>query len=404
MAAALLVPGKTVLHKVPHISDVETLLDIFRCIGVETGFRPDGSLEIDAKPINTTTTPHDLVRQMRASFNILGVLLTRFGRASVAMPGGCDIGARPVDFHVMGLEKLGGKLNLEHGIYTGAVDRLIGANIDLTFPSAGATQHLMMAASLAEGRTVISNCAAEPEIVDLADFLNACGARISGAGTTAITIDGVDSLHPAEFTVISDRLQAGTYALAAAITGGDVVIRNAVPEHNRPLLSKLVDMGVQIDPAPEVSGYRVRRPGKIYPTNITTMPHPGFPTDMQQPLGAVLSLACGTSTITEKVYENRFRYTTELSKLGADIHVEGRTAIITGVERLTGATVTCTDLRGGAAVVIAGLAAEGDTVVEEIAHLDRGYEGMVDKLRGLGADITRGTEKLVAGGLRMCSA
>jgi UDP-N-acetylglucosamine 1-carboxyvinyltransferase len=405
MAAALLVPGKTVLHNVPHISDVETLLDIFRCIGVVAGFRPDGGLEIDATNITTTTrTPHHLVRQMRASFNILGSLLARFGRASVAMPGGCDIGARPVNFHIKGLEQLGCKFTFEHGIYTGEVDRFVGTNLYLEFPSAGATQHLMIAASMAKGRTVIENCAAEPEIVDLADFLNACGAQINGAGTAAITIDGVESLHPVEFTVIPDRLQAGTFALATAITGGDVLIRNAVMEHCKPLLMKLDEIGVEVLPDASAFGYRVRRTGKLDPTHVTTMPHPGFPTDMQQPLAALLCLACGTSTITETVYESRFRYTTELAKLGADIRVEGRTAIITGVERLTGATVTCTDLRGGAAVLVAGLAAEGYTEIEGLAHLDRGYENIVPRLRGLGADITRGTERVVAGGLRICSA
>jgi UDP-N-acetylglucosamine 1-carboxyvinyltransferase len=262
----------------------------------------------------------------------------------------------------------------------------------------------MIAACLAKGRTIIRNCAAEPEIVDLADFLNACGARIEGAGTAAITVDGVDSLHPTEFHVIPDRLQAGTYALAAAISGGDVLIRNAVMEHCKPLLAKLEEAGVEVQPDLAARGYRVRRTGKIYPTHVTTMPHPGFPTDMQQPLAALLALASGTSTITETVYESRFRYTTELAKLGADIRVEGRTAIITGVERLTGATVTCTDLRGGAAVIVAGLAAEGYTEIEGLTHLDRGYEGIVPKLRGLGADITRGTERVVAGGLRICSA
>ena len=387
MAGALLVPGKTVLHNVPHIRDVFTLMEIFRHLGAKTDFRKDGALEIDATNLTTSEAPHELVRQMRASFNVLGALLSRFGHASVAMPGGCDIGARPVNFHVKGLEQLGCRLTLEHGIYTGEVRRFRGANIVLEFPSAGATQHLMIAASRATGRTVIENCAAEPEIVDLAAFLIACGAKISGAGTAKIIVDGVEELHPAEFTVIPDRLQAGTFALAAAITGGDIVICNAVIDHCRPSLSKMTDAGIEVTPVEE--GYRVRRVGKIYPTDIKTMPHPGFPTDMQQPFAALLALADGVSMITETVYESRFRYTTELARMGADIRVEDRTAVIHGVDRLTGAPVTCTDLRGGAAVIVAGLAAEGQTEISGLEHLDRGYEGIVPKLQSLGANVTR---------------
>jgi len=402
MAGALLVPGKTVLHRVPRIRDVFTLLEIFGHLGVVSRFRDDDALEIDATHLTTSETPHDLVRQMRASFNVLGALLSRFGHASVAMPGGCDIGARPVNFHVKGLEQLGCKLRLEHGIYTGKVKRFVGANLYLEFPSAGATQHLMIAACRARGRTIIGNCAAEPEIVNLADFLNACGARIQGAGTTTITIDGVEELHPTEFSVIPDRLQAGTYALAAAITGGDVVIQNAVMDHCRPVISKLTEVGVEVTPTPD--GFRVRRVGTIYPTDIKTMPHPGFPTDMQQPFAALLTLADGVSVITETVYESRFRYTTELVRMGANIHVEGRNAIITGVERLTGAPVTCTDLRGGAALVVAGLAAEGETEIAGLEHLDRGYEDIVPKLRALGAHVTRSNETAASGGVQVCSA
>jgi UDP-N-acetylglucosamine 1-carboxyvinyltransferase len=387
MAGALLVPGKTTLRNVPRIRDVYTLIEILRRIGVPAVFHEDGALEIDATQPTTSETPHDLVRQMRASFNVLGALLTRFGRASVAMPGGCDIGARPVNFHVKGLEQLGCRLHLEHGIYTGAVRRFTGANISLEFPSAGATQHLMIAACQARGRTMITNCAAEPEIVNLGAFLNSCGARISGAGTPTITIEGVEELHPTDFTILPDRLQAGTYALAAAITGGDVVIKNAVLEHCRPVLAKMAEAGVEVTRVD--AGYRVRRAGKIYPTDIRTMPHPGFPTDMQQPFAALLSLADGVSMITETVYESRFRYTTELVRMGADIRVEDRTAVIHGVNRLMGAPVTCTDLRGGAAVLVAGLAAEGETTIDGLEHLDRGYEGIVPKLRSLGAHITR---------------
>ncbi|HLV79124.1 MAG TPA: UDP-N-acetylglucosamine 1-carboxyvinyltransferase [Chthonomonadaceae bacterium] len=403
MAGALLVPGKTILRNVPRIRDVETLLEIFRHLGVASRFREDGALEIDATELSTTETAHDLVRQMRASFNVLGALLARYGHAEVAMPGGCDIGARPVNFHIKGLQHLGCRLRLEHGIYFGEVKRFVGANLSLEFPSAGATQHLMIAACRARGRTVIENCAVEPEIVNLAEFLNACGAHIRGAGTSTITIEGVEELHPTEFNVLPDRLQAGTYAVAAAITGGDVLIRHAVAAHSRPVLAKLQEAGIEVETAGD--GIRVRRVlPRIRPTDIKTMPHPGFPTDMQQPFAALLTLAEGVSMITETVYESRFRYTTELEKLGADIRVEGRTAKITGVERLTGAPVTCTDLRGGAAVVVAALAAEGETEISGLEHLDRGYENLVAQLRGLGAHILRSSEKRAAGGLRVCSA
>lgn len=395
MAGALLIPGKTVLHNVPRLRDVYTLLEIFQHLGVASRFREDGALEIDATHLTTTETPHELVRKMRASFNVLGALLARFGHASVAMPGGCDIGARPVNFHIKGLEQLGCKLHLEHGIYTGTVRRFVGANLYLEFPSAGATQHLMIAACRARGRTVIENCAAEPEVVDLADFLNACGARITGAGTPTILIEGVEELHPTEFTILSDRLQAGTYALAAAITGGDVYIKHAVVDHCRPVLSKLTEVGVEVTPSED--GYRVRRVGKILPTDIKTMPHPGFPTDMQQPFASLLTLADGVSVITENVYESRFRYTTELERMGADIRVEGRTAIITGVERLTGAPVTGTDLRAGAALVVAGLAAEGETEIAGLDHLDRGYENLVPNLCKLGAHVLRKDESAAGG-------
>ena len=402
LAGTLLVPGKTVLHNVPRLSDVYTLMDIFSHLGAKCGFRADGALEIDATNLTTSSTPHNLVQKMRASFNVLGALLVRFGHARVAMPGGCDIGARPVNYHIKGLEDLGCKLHLEHGIYEGEVKRFKGANISLEFPSAGATQHLMMAASRAEGRTVLENCAAEPEIVSLAAFLNACGAKISGAGTPVITIEGVEELHPVEYSVIPDRMQAGTYALAAAITGGDVLITHCMPEHCRLVIAKLIDAGIKV--TVKENSMHVRRVGKILPTDIKTMPHPGFPTDMQQPFVALLSLGDGCSVVTETVYENRFRYTTELEKMGANILVEGRSAIVRGVERLTGAAVSCTDLRAGAAVVVAGLAAEGETIIDNLHHLDRGYEDIVPKLRSLGARISRSGGISATGGLHVCSA
>ena len=260
----------------------------------------------------------------------------------------------------------------------------------------------MIAACCGKGRTVIENCAMEPEVLNLALFLNACGAVIEGAGSPTITIDGVEELHPTEFAILPDRLQASTYALAAAITGGDVIIANAIPSHCGPVMAKLQETGAEVIPMEE--GLRIRRTGKIQPTDLKTMPHPGFPTDIQQPFASLLSIADGVSMITETVYESRFRYTTELEKLGADIRVEGRNAKITGVKKLSGAPVTCTDLRGGAAMVIAGLAAEGETEIDGLEHLDRGYEDLVSKLRGLGAQVSRGSERAAVGGLRVCSA
>lgn len=402
LAGTLLIPGKTILHNVPRLSDVYTLMEIFSHLGAKCAFRKDGALEIDASRLTTSETPHHLVQKMRASFNVLGALLVRFGHASVAMPGGCDIGARPVNYHVKGLEELGCKLNLEHGIYEGKVKRFQGTTISLEFPSAGATQHLMIAACRAKGQTIIENCAAEPEIVSLATFLNACGAKITGEGTPTITIEGVEELRPVEYSVIPDRMQAGTYALAAAITGGDVMLTNCMPDHCRAVIAKMTDAGVKV--VTTENTMHVRRTGKILSTDIKTMPHPGFPTDMQQPFVSLLSLCDGCSVVTETVYENRFRYTTELEKMGANILVEGRSAIVRGVERLTGAAVSCTDLRAGAAVVVAGLAAEGETVIDNLHHLDRGYEDIVAKLRGLGARISRSGGESAAGGLHVCSA
>jgi UDP-N-acetylglucosamine 1-carboxyvinyltransferase len=399
LVGAILVPGVTILHNVPANSDVLNLLEIFQQIGVRARFLSESSLELDASALTTSETPQDRVRQMRASFNLLGALIARFGQAEVAKPGGCNIGARPVNFHVKGLEQLGAKLHLEHGVYYGKAERFLGANISLEFPSAGTTQHLMIAACCALGRTIIENCAAEPEVVNLADFLNACGAQIHGAGTPTITIEGVKELHPAEYAIIPDRMQAGTYAIAAAITGGDVLVRDAVYDHCRPLFAKMLEAGVQIDS--DARGVRVRRSARnILSTDIMTMPHPGFPTDMQSIMGAMLSIADGTSVVTETIYENRFRYTMELAKMGAEIRISGRNAIITGVPRLSGAPVACPDLRGGAALVIAGLAAEGETRIADLYHLDRGYEGMVKKLNSLGADIERCAEPE---GTQLCS-
>jgi len=377
------------------------MVELLNGLGAATRFTDEHSVVIDAAGIYHLEAPYELVRKMRASFCVLGPLLSRFGFARVPVPGGCDIGARPVNFHIEGLRRLGAQIHIDHGIYTAEAKKLKGARIYLDFQSAGATQHLMTAACLAQGTTIIENCAAEPEVVDLADFLNALGAQVTGAGTPTISIKGVDKLGGGDYSVISDRMEAGTFAVAAAITGGDVFIRGAVPVHMGPVSSKLAEAGVEV--TEDSTGMRVRRSGKLYPVDIKTAPHPGFPTDMQQPFAALLAIADGTSIITETVYESRFRYANELNRMGASVRVEGRTAVIEGVSTLTGAPVTATDLRAGATLICAAMAAEGETEISGLEHIDRGYDDVVSKLEGLGASIQRGREDTGPGGLRVCS-
>jgi UDP-N-acetylglucosamine 1-carboxyvinyltransferase len=387
MAGATLAQGCVTLSNFPRIRDAQTMVELLNGLGASTRFIDGTTITIDSTHIHCLEAPYELVRRIRPSFNVLGPLLARFGFARVPVPGGCDIGARPVNFHLEGLRRLGAHLQVEHGIYTAEARKLRGANIYLDFQSAGATQHLMSAACLAEGTTIIENCATEPEVVELANFLNTLGARVEGAGTTTLTIHGMESLHGGEYRIIPDRLEAGTFAMAAACTGGDILIQDAAPDHMRPLINKLTEAGVELNEEP--GGLRVQRRGRVRAVDIITMPHPGFPTDMQQPMAALLAIADGTSVITENVYESRFRYVNELNRMGANIRVEGRTAVIAGVEKLTGAPVTATDLRAGAALVCAGLAAEGETEISGVEHIDRGYENIVQKLQGLGARIER---------------
>lgn len=400
MAASVLSEEQVTLRNIPHIGDTHIMIELLHELGASTHFTDESTLVIDSGSICRFEAPNELVRRMRASFCVLGPLLARFGYARIPVPGGCDIGARPVNFHLDGLKKLGANIQLEHGIYTAEARHLEGTSIYLDFQSAGATQHLMTAACLASGTTVIENCATEPEVVDLATFLNTLGARIEGAGTTTITIHGVDSLGGGSYTVIPDRMEAGTFAVAAAITGGDIVIENALLDHMRPVISKLRETGVTVV---EDDGLHISSSGRLSAVDIKTMPHPGFPTDMQQPFAAMLSIAEGTSVITENIYESRFRYVNELNRMGADIKVQGSTAVITGVERLTGAPVTATDLRAGAALICAGLAAEGETEIVGVEHIDRGYENVVGKLQALGADILRANAHQMPEELTVCS-
>lgn len=391
MAGALLAKGTTVLENVPRIGDVGTMVEMLRQLGVHTRADSTGRVEIDATEIKSNEAPYELVKRMRASFSVTGPLLARLGYTKVPMPGGCDIGARPVDFHVKALQSLGAKVLMEHGYVEAETKRLRGATVYLDFPSAGATQHIMTAACLAEGTTRIENAALEPEVVELADYLTAMGARIRGAGTSTIEIEGVDELHGVRYRVIPDRMEAGTFAIAAAITGGDVTLVDAVPEHCSATFQKLQEAGVRVTTVPDSA--RVTANRRPIATDIKTMPHPGFPTDMQQPFTAMLTIADGTSVVSENVYERRFKYVSELQRMGADIVQEGRTAIVKGVPSLMGAEVTATDLRAGAALIIAGLAAEGQTELSGVEHIDRGYEDIAGKLESLGASITRRATK-----------
>ena len=387
MAGALLAKGPTVLTNVPHIGDILTMIEMFQQLGVRAQFTNGNVVEIDATDLQCAEAPYDLVKKMRASFCVTGPILARLGHARVPLPGGCDIGARPVDLHVKGLQALGARIMIEHGYVEAEADRLKGSVIYLDLPSAGATQHLMTVAALADGTTRIENAALEPEVTDLAYFLIAMGAKISGVGTSTIEIEGVDKLHGVEYPMLPDRIEVGTFAIAAAITGGDVLITDVTPEHCSAVFQKLQDTGVKV--TPEGNRVRVRSSGSHRATDIKTMPYPGFPTDIQQPFAALLSVSEGTSVITENIYERRFRYVSELQRMGADIIQEGRTAIIKGVPRLTGAEVNATDLRAGAALIIAGLEADGYTDISGVEHIDRGYENIITKLKSLGAEITR---------------
>ena len=386
MAGALLGKGETILRNVPGIGDVRTMIEVLRAIGVRCEEEPGNVVRIDATEIRNTEAPYDLVKKMRASFCVLGPVLARKGYAKVAMPGGCDIGARPIDFHVKGIQMLGAHVNIDHGFVEAECERLRGAQVYLNFPSAGATQHIMSTACLADGVTTIHNAAMEPEVTELAEFLTLMGAHIEGAGTTTVRIEGVSELRAVDFEIDPDRMEAGTFAVAAAITMGDVRIERIRPDYMEPFVLKLRETGAVVDMFDDAM--RVRSNARPMATDVMTMPHPGFPTDLQQPFAALLTIADGTSVITENVYERRFRYVNELVRMGADIKQDGRTAVITGVSKLTGAQVNSSDLRGGAALICAALAAEGQSEITGIEHIERGYENTVNKLMNLGARIS----------------
>lgn len=388
IAAALLGQSPSTLEEVPDLEDVRTISEVLEQLGVPVASNSPNTLTIDSTNIATCEAPYELVRRMRASFLIMGPLLARRGLAKISLPGGCAIGTRPIDLHLKGFEALGAQIDIGHGyIEAKAPQGLTGARIYLDFPSVGATENIMMAASMAKGQTILENPAHEPEIVDLANYLNVMGANIRGAGTNVIKIEGVKELKGTNYTIIPDRIEAGTYMVAAAMTNGDVYIENALIEHLKPVVAKLKEAGVYIEE--DINGVRVKGNGPIRAVDIKTLPYPGFPTDMQAQFMAMLTIAQGTSIVSETVFENRFMHVDELKRMGANIKIEGRSAVVEGVAQLTGCQVKATDLRAGAAMVLAGLVAQGETHIGYIHHIDRGYEGLVDKLRSIGADITR---------------
>jgi UDP-N-acetylglucosamine 1-carboxyvinyltransferase len=379
----------SLLDEVPALEDVHTITEVLKKLGVKVEFDAEKhQLHVDSSVIGSCEAPYDLVRKMRASFLIMGPLLARCGQAKISLPGGCAIGTRPIDLHLKGFEALGAEIKIGHGfIEATAPEGLKGAKIYLDFPSVGATENILMAAAMAEGVTVLENPAQEPEIVDLANYLNVMGAKIRGAGTNVIKIEGVSKLVGRDYTIIPDRIEAGTYMVAAAMTQGDVYIENAISEHLKPVIAKLKEAGVSIEE--DVDGIRVSCNKRVKAVDIKTMPYPGFPTDMQAQFMAMLAVAEGTGLVTETVFENRFMHVDELKRMGANIKIDGRTSVVEGVDTLTGCQVKATDLRAGAAMVLAGLVAEGETQVGYIHHIDRGYDNLVQKLVGLGADICR---------------
>ncbi|HDF7752945.1 TPA: UDP-N-acetylglucosamine 1-carboxyvinyltransferase [Staphylococcus aureus] len=390
LTASLLASDKpSKLVNVPALSDVETINNVLTTLNADVTYKKDeNAVVVDATKTLNEEAPYEYVSKMRASILVMGPLLARLGHAIVALPGGCAIGSRPIEQHIKGFEALGAEIHLENGnIYANAKDGLKGTSIHLDFPSVGATQNIIMAASLAKGKTLIENAAKEPEIVDLANYINEMGGRITGAGTDTITINDVESLHGVEHAIIPDRIEAGTLLIAGAITRGDIFVRGAIKEHMASLVYKLEEMGVELEY--QEDGIRVRAEGDLQPVDIKTLPHPGFPTDMQSQMMALLLTANGHKVVTETVFENRFMHVAEFKRMNANINVEGRSAKLEGKSQLQGAQVKATDLRAAAALILAGLVADGKTSVTELTHLDRGYVDLHGKLKQLGADIER---------------
>ena len=385
--AALLADDVVRIENIPNISDVSLIIQILDRMGAGIKMINKNTIEIDSRSVNCQPVPYELASRFRASYYLIGVMLGRFKNAEVAMPGGCDFGTRPIDLHTKGFRMLGAEVETINGMVCAKADKLIGASIYMDNVSVGATMNVMLAAVLARGLTVIENAAKEPHIVDLANFLNSMGADVRGAGTDVIKIRGVEKLHGCTYSIIPDQIEAGTYMVAAAACGGDVLVKNVIPKHLESISAKLEEAGAEIIEYDDA--VRVTRFKSLQKCNVKTMPHPGFPTNMQPQMAVLLSVAKGTSILSESVWDNRFQYVGQLLRMGADIQVDGKIAVIEGVDRLTGVNVKATDLRAGAAMIIAGLVAEGETIVEDIQYIDRGYEDVVEKFSSLGAHIRR---------------
>ena len=387
LSAAIMTDETILIENLPDVRDINVLLEAIAEIGAQVERVDKSTVKINGSTIGNLSVDYEFIKKIRASYYLLGALLGKYKHAEVPLPGGCNIGSRPIDQHLKGFRALGAEVDIRHGAIVAKAENLHGSHIFLDVVSVGATINIMMAASMAAGRTIIENAAREPHVVDVANFLNSMGANIKGAGTDVIRIRGVEKLHRTEYSIIPDQIEAGTVMFAAAATGGDVTVRNVIPKHLEATTAKLEEIGCEVEEFDDA--VRVRAPHKLHRTHVKTLPYPGYPTDMQPQIAVTLALAEGTSIVTESIFENRFKYADELSRMGANIKVEGNSAIIDGVKKLTGARVSAPDLRAGAALVIAGLAAEGVTVVDDIVYIQRGYENFEEKLRSLGAEIER---------------
>ena len=387
--AAILAEDICIIENLPEISDITIMIRMVQEMGAKVRVIDKNTIEIDSRSVLTQAVPFEMARKMRASYYFIGALLGRFGVAKVPLPGGCDFGDRPINLHVLGFEALGATVKIEGSMVEARADMLIGSSVFFDTISVGATMNVMLAAVKAKGMTIIENAAKEPHIVDLANFLNSMGADVRGAGTDVIKIRGVEKMHGARYSIIPDQIEAGTYMAAAVATGGNILIKNVIPKHLESISAKIIAAGGEVEEYDD--SIRVWRTGPILKTNIKTMPHPGFPTDMQPQITAVLALAHGTSIVTESVWDHRFRYVSELRKMGANIQVDGKVAVVEGVENLIGAIVRANDLRAGAAMMIAAFCANGTTEIEDIQYIERGYENVIEKFRSLGADICKKT-------------
>ena len=391
LAAAIMTDETVILENLPEVQDIKVLLEAISGIGARVDKIEKGKVAINGSMIGDVSVEYEYIKKIRASYYLLGALLGKYKKAEVPLPGGCNIGSRPIDLHLKGFKALGAEVRIQNGSIVAQAEKLQGSHIFLDTVSVGATINIMMAASMAEGRTIIENAAREPHVVDVANFLNSMGANIKGAGTDVIRIRGVEKLHKTEYSIIPDQIEAGTFMFAAAATKGDVMVKNVIPKHLEATTAKLEEIGCEVEEFDDA--VRVVASKRLLNTHVKTQPYPGYPTDMQPQIGVALSLASGTSIVTESIFENRFKYVAELVRMGGMVKVEGNTAIITGVDKLTGAQVSAPDLRAGAALVIAGLATEGITIVDDIVYIQRGYENFDAKLRGLGAEIEKVTSE-----------